>query len=145
MDANSQTGGSPPAEDSALDRLRGQLLKGWRSFPADEDEALDALLREALAAAAAQPPETITIMNPVSRPMEVRLHALVSDADLDSLYHMEWAELAISDDGRCLLVYRRRDGGDYAVEWSSATSVPATVQAALPPVLSRAMYETDGD
>ena len=69
---------------------------------------------------------------------------MVAAADLDSFYHNEWAELAISHDGRLFLVYRRRDGGDYAVTWSQATTVPAPVMQALPDVLATAMLEGDG-
>ena len=43
-----------------------------------------------------------------------------------------------------LLVYRRRDGGDYAVTWSQATTVPAPIMQALPDVLAVAMLEGDG-
>jgi hypothetical protein len=143
MDANSDTGDPTKPPPAALDRLCQQLLAGWRDFPEVDD--LRDLLGAALMAAAEEQPETITVMNPVSRPMTLRLHALVSDADLDSFYHQEWAELAVSATGRCFLVYRRSDGGDYAVEWSSATSVPATVMGALPPLLARAMYEQDDD
>ena len=105
---------------------------------------LDALLTEALARAAAADPEVLTVMDPASRPQRLRLYIVVAEADLDSFYHNEWAELAISHDGRLFLVYRRRDGGDYAVTWSLATTIPAPVMQALPDVLATAMLESDG-
>ena len=135
----------PPAGgDTALARLRAQLLARWRRFPPEHDAALDAVLVEALARAAAAEPEVITVMDPAARPQRLRLAAIVAGADLDSFYHNEWAELAVSHDGRCFLVYRRRDGGDYAVTWSSATSVPGAVMQAMPDVLAMAMLEGDG-
>ena len=129
---------------TALARLRGQILARWRAFPREREHELDALLGAALERAEQAEPEVLTVMNPVSRPQRLRLAALVSDADLDSFYHNEWAELAVSSAGRCYLVYRRRDGGDYAVEWSSATSVPESVLGALPEVLAIAMFDDDG-
>jgi len=94
--------------------------------------------------AAAAPPEVLTVMDPATRPQRLRLATVVAEADLDSFYHNEWAELAVSHDGRLFLVYRRRDGGDYAVTWSQATTVPAPVMQALPDVLATAMLEGDG-
>jgi len=135
---------APAGSDAPLARLRAQLLAGWGAFPPEHDAALNALLSAALARAAAAAPELLTVMDPVSRPQRLRLATLVDQADLDSFYHNEWAELAVADDGRCFLVYRRRDGGDYAVTWSSATSVPGPVLQALPDVLAKAMYEGDG-
>ena len=128
----------------ALARLRAQVLARWREFPDALGRELDALLGGALERAAAAPPEILTVMDPASRPQRLRLATVVAEADLDSFYHNEWAELAISHDGRLFLVYRRRDGGDYAVTWSQATTVPAPVMQALPDVLATAMLESDG-
>ncbi len=130
---------------SPLVRLRSQILSRWNAFPAARGAKLDGLLAEALARAEAAEPEILTVMDPVARPQRLRLATVVGDADLDSIYHNEWAELTISHDGRCFLVYRRRDGGDYAVTWSPATTVPAALMAALPDVLAMAMLESDGD
>ena len=129
----------------ALARLRAQILSRWSAFPDALGNELDALLAEALERAAKTGPEVLTVMDPASRPQRLRLATLVGKADLDSFYHNEWAELAISHDGRLFLVYRRRDGGDYAVTWSQATTVPATVMQALPDVLATAMLESDGE
>ena len=129
----------------ALGRLRAQILSRWSAFPDALGNELDALLAEALGRAAETGPEVLTVMDPASRPQRLRLATLVGKADLDSFYHNEWAELAISHDGRLFLVYRRRDGGDYAVTWSQATTVPGPVMEALPDVLATAMLESDGE
>ena len=140
---NSDAGVRGGARD-ALARLRAQVLARWSAFPDALRDELDALLAGALEEAAAAPPEVLTVMDPASRPQRLRLATVVAEADLDSFYHNEWAELAVSHDGRLFLVYRRRDGGDYAVTWSQATTVPAPVMQALPDVLATAMLEGDG-
>ena len=140
---NSDAGVRGGAGD-ALARLRDQVLARWSAFPDALRGELDALLAGALKEAAAAPPEVLTVMDPASRPQRLRLATVVAEADLDSFYHNEWAELAVSHDGRLFLVYRRRDGGDYAVTWSQATTVPAPVMRALPDVLATAMLEGDG-
>ncbi len=140
---NSDAGVRGDAGD-ALARLRAQVLARWNAFPDTLRGELDALLAGALEEASAAPPEILTVMDPASRPQRLRLATVVEGADLDSFYHNEWAELAISHDGRLFLVYRRRDGGDYAVTWSQATTVPAPVMRALPDVLATAMLEGDG-
>ena len=134
----------PGARGDALARLRAQVLARWNTFPDALQNELDALLADALQRAAATPAEVLTVMDPASRPQRLRLATVVAEADLDSFYHNEWAELAISHDGRLFLVYRRRDGGDYAVTWSQATTIPAPVMQALPDVLATAMLESDG-
>ena len=128
----------------ALARLRTQVLARWSTFPETLGDELDTLLTEVLVHAAAAEPEILTVMDPASRPQRLRLATVVARADLDSFYHNEWAELAVSHDGRLFLVYRRRDGGDYAVTWSQATTIPAPVMQALPDVLATAMLEGDG-
>ena len=132
------------AAGDALARLRAQVLARWCAFPDARRDELDALLAGALTRAAATDPEVLTVMDPTSRPQRLRLAVVVAEADLDSFYHNEWAELAVSHDGRLFLVYRRRDGGDYAVTWSQATTVPAPIMQALPDVLAVAMLESDG-
>ena len=139
QDRNDQSAGG-----DALTRLRAQILVRWNAFPAARDGELDALLNDALERAAAARAEVLTVMDPASRPQRLRLATVVAEADLDSFYHNEWAELAISHDGRLFLVYRRRDGGDYAVTWSQATTIPEPVMQALPDVLATAMLESDG-
>ena len=144
--ADENQSGQDPRIDrgDALARLRAQVLVRWSEFPDDLGRKLDALFADALERAAAADPEVLTVMDPASRPRRLRLATVVAEADLDSFYHNEWAELAISHDGRLFLVYRRRDGGDYAVTWSQATTVPAPVMQALPDVLATAMLESDG-
>ena len=143
-DANHSDRGAGYVPGDALARLRGQVLARWSAFPDALRDKLDALLADALERASAAAPEVLTVMDPASRPQRLRLATVVAEADLDSFYHNEWAELAISHDGRLFLVYRRRDGGDYAVTWSQATTVPAPVMQALPDVLATAMLESDG-
>ena len=125
----------------ALERLRGQLLQSWTQFP--ETEALDRELQQALERAAQAEPEVITVSTPTSRPMRLRLAVVAEDRNLDSFYQREWAELAVSDRGVCYLVYRRRDGGHYAIEWSPSTVLPGTMNQQLPDWLAQAMLEGD--
>ena len=49
----------------------------------------------------------------------------------------------MSADGRCYLVYRQLDGGDYAVLWSAATSLPEALLSRLPDPLATALLESD--
>ncbi len=130
--------------DNPLARLRSQILIRWTAFPQTQSGELDALLSDALERAAVAEPEVLTVMDPTSRPQRLRLATVVEAADLDSFYHNEWAELTVSHDGRLFLVYRRRDGGDYAVTWSQATTVPVPVMRGLPDVLATALLESDG-
>ena len=143
-DATQSDRGAQPAAGDPLARLRAQILVRWSAFPETRSGELDALLGDALERAAEAVPEVLTVMDPASRPQRLRLATVVEAANLDSFYHNEWAELAISHDGRLFLVYRRRDGGDYAVTWSQATTIPVPVMQGLPDVLATAMLETDG-
>ena len=138
---------APATPDEPIPRARakGQLLTRWQAFPAPAMEALDHLLDEALARAAEAEPEILTVMNPVSRPMRLRLAPIAADADLDRMYHRASAELSVSADGRCFLVYRQLDGGDYAVLWSAATSLPEALLSRLPEPLAVALLESDLD
>ena len=152
--ANPENGAMPDEDHSdqpvrgsagdALARLRARVLARWREFPDSRRDELDTLLADALVRAAAADPEVLTVMDPAARPQRLRLAPVAERAYLDSFYHNEWAELAVSHDGRLFLVYRRRDGGDYAVTWSQATTVPAPIMQALPDVLAFAMLEDDG-
>ena len=137
----------PCAPDEPIPRARAkeQLLARWRAFPAPAMEGLDRLLDEALARAGQAEPELLTVMNPVSRPMRLRLAPIAADADLDRMYHRASAELSVSADGRCYLVYRQLDGGDYAVLWSAATSLPEALLSRLPDPLATALLESDRD
>ena len=143
-DATQSDQGARSAAAGPLARLRAQILVRWSAFPQARSGELDALLTDALERAAQAPPEILTVMDPATRPQRLRLATVVEAADLDSFYHNEWAELAVSHDGRLFLVYRRRDGGDYAVTWSQATTVPVPIMQGLPDVLATAMLEGDG-
>ena len=138
---------APAAPDEPLTRARvkEQLLVRWRAFPAPAMGALNRLLDEALARAGESEPEFLTVMNPVSRPMRLRLAPIAADADLDRMYHRASAELSVSADGRCYLVYRQLDGGDYAVLWSAATQLPEALLSRLPDPLATALLESDLD
>ena len=154
-------GDSAPARDPARDedtsgavardepasraRAKDQLLVRWRAFPARSMHALDRLLDDALARAEQAEPEILTVMNPVSRPVRLRLAPMAADADLDRMYHRASAELSVSADGRCYLVYRQLDGGDYAVLWSAATSLPEALLSRLPDPIATALLESDRD
>ena len=138
-------GPSAPDEPAPRARAKEQLLARWRAFPGPAMDALDRLLDEALARAGEADPELLTVMNPVSRPMRLRLAPIAADADLDRMYHRASAELSVGADGRCYLVYRQRDGGDYAVLWSAATSLPEALLSRLPDPLATALLESDAD
>ena len=133
-------GGSTPRA-----RAKEQLLARWHAFPSGAMDALDRLLDDGLARAGESEPEILTVMNPVSRPVRLRLAPIAADADLDRMYHRASAELSISPDGRCYLVYRQLDGGDYAVLWSGATSLPEALLSRLPEPLAIALLESDLD
>ena len=126
-------------------RAKEQLLARWRNFPSGAMVALDRLLDDGLARAGQAEPELLTVMNPVSRPMRLRLAPIAADADLDRMYHRASAELSVSAEGRCYLVYRQLDGGDYAVLWSAATSLPEALLSRLPDPLATALLESDRD
>jgi len=144
--AKSERQPSPtPDEPVARVRAKEQLLARWRSFPPHSMEALDRLLDEALERAGRSEPEVLTVMNPVSRPMRLRLAPIAADADLDRMYHRASAELSVGADGRCFLVYRQLDGGDYAVLWSGATSLPEALLSRLPEPLAEALLDSDLD
>lgn len=125
----------------AFERLREQLLQRWTEFP--EADAFDQALREVLGQAAEAAPEVLTVSTPTSRPMRLRLAVLAVDRNLDPFYQREWAELAVSARGVCYLVYRRRDGGHYAIEWSPSTVLPGTMNQQLPDLWAMAMLEGD--
>ena len=128
---------------SALDRLKARFLARWDNFPGDAASALDDLLTQALAQADDAEPEVITVMNPVSRPQRLLLGVLATDAGLDRMYRRECAELSVSHDGRCYLVYRRRGDSAYAIEWSHATTLPETMLNVLPDALVLAVLQSD--
>ena len=143
--APGQEDGPDQNEPAARVRAKAQLLVRWREFPADAMASLDRVLDDGLARARAADPEILTVMNPVSRPSRLRIAPIAADADLDRMYHRASAELSVSADGRCYLVYRQQDGGDYAVLWSAATSLPEALLAALPDALATALLESDLD
>jgi hypothetical protein len=125
--------------EQPMANLQEQLVVNWSKF-ARQDE-LDELLLEALTRAAKTDVQLITVTSPASRLLRLRLAPVTERASLDTLYNGESAELSVSDDGRCFLVYRRNDGGDYAVQWSTATLVPEALLREIPDVLASAMFD----
>lgn len=129
---------------TALDTAIHGVTAHWSHFPDDDRQELAELLATGIEAAANNERQTITVMNPTSRPVPLRLSALATDTSIDGMYQQEWCEFSIDSAGKCYLVYRRRDGQDYCVGWSSATSLPETLQHALPPILALALLSSDG-
>jgi hypothetical protein len=130
----------------ALDRLRGQVLQRWRAYPDELRAALDELLAAALQRAAQAEAKLLVVMNPVSRPQRLRLGLVASENEIDAFYHQDWAELACSDDGVLYLIYRHSGGGgegDYAISWAPSTSLPSSLQNALPEALALALLGGD--
>ena len=124
--------------EKALKRLRRQLVLN-SAISDEQSAALDDLLLTALKEAGETEEQTLTVMNPVSRPQQLRLAVIAEDRQLDTMYGKEFAQLAISEDGVCYLVYRRSDGGDYAVSWSPASALAPTTMQAVPELLLLAM------
>lgn len=130
-------------EDGALRRLERQVLARRQSYPQELAAPLRTELEAALAQAREASAEIITVMNPVSRPTPLKLGRLVEDTALDTMYAQEWDELSVSDAGVLYLVYRRRNGDHYAIEWTPATTLPPTMMACLSPALAAALLESD--
>ena len=122
----------------SLQRALEQIVVNWDAYP--QLEALKTLLAGALKEAKSAEVQVLTVTSPVS-PARLRLKTLTELTSLDAFYGGESAELCLNHDGRCYLVYRRSDGGDYAVEWSSATLMPESLMRALPDVLAAAMFD----
>jgi hypothetical protein len=128
----------------AIERAYAAVTERWQAFPDSQVDELKELLSQGHAAADAAAVEILTVMNPTTRPQPLRLAVLARDDGIDNLYHQEWCELAIEAGGGLYLVYRRKDGNHYAVSWSPATTLPETLQRALPPALALAVLGGDG-
>ena len=114
--------------------IAARLLEGVAAGAAPHAE-IERELGEALARATAATPAVITVMNPVTRPVTLQLAVLATDDQLDTMYAQEWGEFSLGADGELYLVYRRRDGNDYATRWTPATTLPASLLGALSPAL----------
>lgn len=125
-------------------RLRAQLIQNDALLDDDEDARLNVLLNAAIEKASASDAEVVTVASPVSRPQRLKLSVLVADSGLDSMYGKERAELAVSHEGVCYLIYRRSDGGDYAIVWSPATLMPPSTMEKLPDLLVSIMLSGSG-
>lgn len=144
MSTSDQLSSADPGPDpSSLERLLRQILQRWREFPPHLREALELELGAAIAVAMDSPPELLTVAGSVSRPQHLRLGVLVADEALDTMYGQDRAELSVSDRGLLYLVYRLRDGGDYATEWSPAAAIPATMMDRLSEPLATALLGGD--
>lgn len=134
---------SRDSDSQVLTLLEEHVLARRHAFPDALRPSLRAELSDALERARQAEPVTMTVMNPTSVPRVLRLGVLVTDGDLDTMYAQDSAELSVSDTGSLYLVYRLRDGGDYAVEWTPATTLPQTMVQRLTPALVSALLESD--
>lgn len=126
---------------ATCDRLLAHHEAPAAELRADLAELLGPVLEQAQEAAS----ETLLVTSPTSRPRRLKLAVLAHDRRLDVMYQQEWAELSLSSAGELLLAYRHRDRqGDYAVVWSSATSLPDSMSADLPEALADALLGGDG-
>ena len=134
---------SEAAADPRIDSLVANATPRWSAFPAAQKDALAVFLADALAAADAAEPETILVTNPTSRPQRLRLHVVASDRELDRMYQQEWCELSVAANGSLYLIYRRRDGEDYATRMDTGVTMPATLCTVLPDPLAEGLLGGD--
>jgi len=127
--------------DSLMERLVGQRL----ALDKDLQQELKSELASAINQCFSNDPERITVMNPVSRPIRMRLGIVLTDAGLDTMYSQERAELSVSDSGKLYLVYRRSQSGDYAIEWTPATTLPPTMMDSLSEPLAEVLLRSEND
>ena len=71
--------------EKALKRLRRQLVLN-SAISDEQSAALDDLLLTALKKAGETEEQTLTVMNPVSRPQQLRLAVIAEDRQLDTMY-----------------------------------------------------------
>ena len=135
----------PQEQLNALNSLMERLVAQRPGLNEDIKQQLKAELASAVNQCFTEEPERITVMNPVSRPTRMRLGVLLTDAGLDTMYSQEHAELSVSDTGKLYLVYRRSQSGDYAIEWSPATTLPPTMMDSLSEPLAEVMLSSEID
>lgn len=136
---------TPENKASALNKLMERLVAKKSGLNDDMRQQLEAELTSAFDQCFANEPERITVMNPVSRPTRMRLGVLLTDAGLDTMYSQERAELSVSDTGKLYLVYRRSQSGDYAIEWTPATTLPPTMMDSLSDPLAEVLLGPEID
>ena len=130
--------------DHVIASLTATITARWKEFPQSDSADLDALLRAALEQAQAASPEVITVAGTTTRPQVLRLHA-IAKASSDTWYSQEWTEFAVSSDGHAWIIYRRRDGEDYAAPYSEGSALPEELMKSLAPCLVMALYGGDSD
>ena len=135
----------PADQANALGKLMERLMARKPGLDENTQQQLKAELLSAFNACFINDPERITVMNPISRPTRMRLGVLHSDADLDTMYSQERAELSVSDSGKLYLVYRRSQSGDYAIEWTPATTLPPTMMDSLSEPLADVLLSSEID
>jgi len=145
-DNNPQPDANLPADQArALGKLMEQLIALRPGLDENTQQQLKAELSSAFNQCFTNDPERITVMNPVSRPTRIRLGVLLTDAGLDTMYSQEYAELSVSDTGKLYLVYRRSQSGDYAIEWTPATTLPPTMMDSLSEPLAEVLLSSEID
>lgn len=127
--------------DGAVESVRKQCWSRWPTPPESDVTALDAMFTPLLQQAAEATAETLLVTNPTSRPRRLQLAVICDDRSLDAMYHQEWCELSIAANGLLLLIYRRRDGDDYAVSWDAAVTLPSTLLPQVPDELAVALFD----
>ncbi len=135
----------PPEQVKALSNLMERLVAHRPGLDDNIRHQLEAELASAISQCFTEESERITVMNPVSRPTRMRLGVLLTDAGLDTMYSQEHAELSVSDTGKLYLVYRRSQSGDYAIEWSPATTLPPTMMDSLSEPLAEVLLGSEID
>jgi len=135
----------PADQANALGKLMDRLIGLRPGLDDDMRQQLKAELSSAINQCFTNDPERITVMNPVSRPTRMRLGVLLTDAGLDTMYSQESAELSVSDTGKLYLVYRRSQSGDYAIEWTPATTLPPTMMDSLSEPLAEVLLRPEID
>jgi len=135
----------PADQASALSKLMERLIALRPELDKDTRQQLKAELTTAFNQCFTNDAERITVMNPVSRPSRMRLGVLLADAGLDTMYSQESAELSVSDTGKLYLVYRRSQSGDYAIEWTPATTLPPTMMDSLSEPLAEVLLGSETD
>jgi len=145
-DNNPPSDANLPADQAqALGKLMERLIALRPGLDEATQQQLETELISAFNQCFTNDPERITVMNPVSRPARMRLGVLLTDAGLDTMYSQECAELSVSDTGKLYLVYRRSQSGDYAIEWTPATTLPPTMMDSLSEPLAEVLLNSEID
>lgn len=126
--------------DATIDKAIATLTADWDDFP--EAEELRAFLSEQIAKAGENELELLTIAGATSRPRPLRLVVLATGFN-EQLYRREWTELSLSSAGDILVIFRDKDGGDYATPMGTASALPESLMSNLPPIVAMAVLGND--